>query len=541
MWGETEPADRLIANLSLGTVTGPASTAFYPRHDLALADAVGFVCIFSAPRPPRAALESISIPALRVELSARGAQVETHTALGAAAARAIHLGLDGRRHPLVEHLPRQTYGGRDTLADICPEVRLEFDSVVRVPPAGLLLTGWLHDPHGSVGSMRIRGGHTASPLDPEHWISVSRPDVAEALGAQFGASSVKVGFVAFAPGAAAASNPYVEVETATGDLAFRALRPVERPTLAFIKSVLSAARSPSSEVERAVAEVLAPAVVGLNRARLARPRRDVLLRYGDPPAEPATSLVVTLFGRVDFLEYQLALFSERPDTACEIVYVLDDPRFRDDAERLAESAWRRFRVPFLLLTLSENTGFAPANNAGLRQARGRFACLLNSDVFPLAAEGMDWVARLAAHLSEDESVGVVAPLLLYEDGTVQHAGMQLRRLPGFPAWEFPIHPGKGAAPDVSSEPFSTEAVTGACMMLRRKEVLDAGGLDERYLIGDFEDSDLCRKLATCGQRSIVDPSIRLLHLERQSQGESEPWRKNATFVNAFLHHEKWSR
>ena len=82
------------------------------------------------------------------------------------------------------------------------------------------------------------------------------------------------------------------------------------------------------------------------------------------------------------MEYQQALFCERPDPAVELIYVLDDPTLADEAERLAFSCWARFKLPFRLLFLSENLGYAAANNVGLGAARGTYICLLNSDVFP---------------------------------------------------------------------------------------------------------------------------------------------------------------
>lgn len=58
---------------------------------------------------------------------------------------------------------------------------------------------------------------------------------------------------------------------------------------------------------------------------------------------------------------------------------------------------------------------------------------------------MAWLPRLCAPLSKP-SVGAVGATLLFEDGTLQHGGMEYQRVAGLPPWPFPIHPGKGTKP-----------------------------------------------------------------------------------------------
>ena len=79
------------------------------------------------------------------------------------------------------------------------------------------------------------------------------------------------------------------------------------------------------------------------------------------------------------------------------------------------------------------------------------------------------------------------------------------------------------------------------MLMRRTLALELGGFDEAYVIGDFEDSDLCLRLHAMGLDCAVDPSIRLYHLERKSQATSaQPWRMNLTLYNAWVHERRWA-
>jgi GT2 family glycosyltransferase len=135
----------------------------------------------------------------------------------------------------------------------------------------------------------------------------------------------------------------------------------------------------------------------------------------------------------------------------------------------------------------------------------------------------------------------VAPKLLYEDNSIQHVGMKFVRYPVWGGMWVNEHPGKGLIDDVGSEPIECDAVTGACLLIDTATYRRLGGLSEDYIIGDFEDSDLCLKLIRAGRRQWVVPSVALYHLERQSQslvGEQD-WRTNLTLLNCWTHHRRW--
>ena len=292
------------------------------------------------------------------------------------------------------------------------------------------------------------------------------------------------------------------------------------------------------KIQHAFDTVLGPIVEGLNTSRAATPPRFADRVFGTLPATPLISVIVTLYGRVDFMEYQQALFCERPDPAVELIYVLDDPNLADEAERLAFSCWSRFKLPFRLLFLSENLGYAGANNVGLGTARGTYLCLLNSDVFPTSNDGLSWLTPLTRHL-HDRKLGAIVPLLLFEDGTVQHDGMHYEHRASLADWAFPIHTHKGGPPRREQALVRSGAVTGACMVVRRADMVAVGGFDPGYVIGDFEDADLCERLRAAGLGCAVDTTVALYHLERQSQGDGQPWRANATLFNAWRFNRRW--
>jgi acyl transferase domain-containing protein len=83
-------------------------------------------------------------------------------------------------------------------------------------------------------------------------------------------------------------------------------------------------------------------------------------------------------------------------------------------------------------------------------------------------------------------------------------------------------------------------VTGAAMVVRRAAFLAAGGFSTDYIVGDFEDSDLCLALRAAGHEIGYEPAAELFHFERQSIGtHAGHARTLAGAYNRLLQHRRW--
>lgn len=433
----------------------------------------------------------------------------------------------------------RVYGGVETIGRL--PIHFEIDEVCLVEGDGAFVVGWLVDPGEKIASIRLCSRAGASQNLFERWLGMERPDVRASFEGRYDLAGRRLGFLAYAelPGLLP-GEAWLEVVMADGEVGFKTLPAPRLSGLGAIRRLLSLAAIPFDELDRVFGTILARPLVLLNRRRLARPMAVSELAFGAPPAAPRCSLVVPLYGRMDFLTYQTALLSAAWSGQDELIYVLDEPEKKQALFDLAHSAHERFRLPFRLVFPAENRGFGPASNLGLRRAKGEFVCFLNSDVFP--QEGA-WLDHLLADLRADASIGIAGGLLLFADGSVQHAGMAYEPVRQFADWLFPIHPGKGFRPGpAEGAPREVQAVTGACMVMRRALAETLGGFDEDFVLGDFEDADLCERVKAEGLRCVVDDRARLYHLERQSQGEQAAiWRMNLTLLNAWTWGRRWDR
>lgn len=263
---------------------------------------------------------------------------------------------------------------------------------------------------------------------------------------------------------------------------------------------------------------------------------DTVDQHGNPPAQPEVTIVVPLYHQLEFLEQQMAQFVHDPEIGTtDLVYVLDSPEDADYLRPLADQLFRLYGVPFRLATLSANGGFSVANNLGASLGGARMLLLLNSDILP-AESG--WLSRMVRFYDSNPAIGALAPKLLYEDDSIQHAGLYFDRPPGAPVWSNE-HYYKGlhrtfAKANVAS---SVPAVTGACLLISAELFRSLGGLTGLYIRGDYEDSDLCLRLRDMGREAWYLPDVELYHLEGQSYPSQE--REAASQYNQWLHTHRW--
>jgi O-antigen biosynthesis protein len=263
---------------------------------------------------------------------------------------------------------------------------------------------------------------------------------------------------------------------------------------------------------------------------------DSVTDFGTPPASPTVSAVIPLYRRIDLIEQQLAEFVQDPEMfETELIYVLDSPEQMDELLFLASRLYPVYRVPIRIAVLQRNVGFAGANNAGASIARGRILLLMNSDVLP---DKPGWLGDMTRFYDSTPNVGALAPKLLYEDGSIQNAGMYFYRQPGMTLWT-DAHYYRGLHRDFppANIPRKVPLVSGACVMISSALYRELGGLQGVYVQGDYEDSDLCMRLMKMGRDNWYYPRAEVFHLEALSYAPS--LRMPANRYNAWLHTHLW--
>jgi O-antigen biosynthesis protein len=200
-------------------------------------------------------------------------------------------------------------------------------------------------------------------------------------------------------------------------------------------------------------------------------------------------------------------------------------------KRWSNQEAKRFR----LLRLEIPFNYSRLNNEAVRIARGELILLLNNDVEVITA---NWLEDMAAQAIRS-SVGAVGAKLLYPDDTVQHSGVILGigGVANHSHRGFDRHsPGYFGRAIITS---NYAAVTGACLMVRKKLFEQVGGLNEELAVA-FNDVDFCLKLYKEGFYNVLLPHVQLYHYESKSRGQEDTPEKIKRFnKEVSLMQQKW--
>jgi GT2 family glycosyltransferase len=406
---------------------------------------------------------------------------------------------------------------------------------------GVFVRGWIRDPHKLVSDAAL-----VSPFG-EHalakcWWRLARPDL-EKSGNISSLADPRPGFVALVPVDEPIPVLQHHLRLSIGGGALEIVPPLRVPSAVEARNMVLASVAGQDLTDELLAAAIAPAAAALHRRVMAEQAEPEIVDIGKPVKRPTVSFIIPLYRNLSFLRLQIGAFAVDPEVHrdVELVYVLDSPEQRSELEHLLRGLHALTGLPFRLVIMSANFGYAAANNTGVRAARANMLLLLNSDVIPI---GPNWLAVLRAVCNEKHgrnAVGAVGPKLLFDDGSLQHAGLTFER--DFKDRWYNTHFFKGYPRDwpAANVPREVPGVTGAAMLLSRAVYEAVGGLTEDYVIGDYEDSDLCLKIRAKGHAIRYEPRAELYHFERRSiELHAGYARTAASAYNRRLHCERWS-
>ena len=184
-----------------------------------------------------------------------------------------------------------------------------------------------------------------------------------------------------------------------------------------------------------------------------------------------------------------------------------------------------------------NLGFAAACNMGGQASSARHLLFLNPDSVLVPGS----LQTLTQVLDGNPQIGMVGARLCNPDGTEQAGGRRnfprprqafikafgISRLARFfPALcaDFQLH--NAPLPD---GPTPVEAISGACMLVKREAIADVGWWDEGYFL-HCEDLDWCMRFQRKGWQVVFVPDATVIH-DKSACSHSRPF-----FVNWHKHH-----
>jgi len=225
---------------------------------------------------------------------------------------------------------------------------------------------------------------------------------------------------------------------------------------------------------------------------------------------PDISIVIVTYNSLRHIDALLTSLTEHTHVEYEVIVV-------DNASTDGTSAHVRATYPSVrVIARATNIGLSGGINEGVRGSSGRYVAVLNPDI----RFEHDALSVLAAFLREHADVGVVAPKLLNDDGSVQ---MSCRAFPGYAAALFNRYslltrflPHNRYSRDYLMTNFDhattrdVDWASGAALMFPRAVFDELGGWDPGYFMFN-EDVDFCRRVHDAGYRVVYEPAAVLYH------------------------------
>ena len=168
--------------------------------------------------------------------------------------------------------------------------------------------------------------------------------------------------------------------------------------------------------------------------------------------------------------------------------------------------------------------YSAINNFGAQFAKGEYFLFLNNDTEIISK---DLFEEMLGYAQRPE-VGIVGVRLLYQDNTIQHAGVVIG-FGGIAGHTFiGLHEAESSYFHRAMCAQDYSAVTAACMMTRASLFRELGGFTEELAVA-FNDIDYCMKVRNAGKLVVYNPYSVMYHYESKSRGLEDTPEKVARF------------
>jgi GT2 family glycosyltransferase len=177
-----------------------------------------------------------------------------------------------------------------------------------------------------------------------------------------------------------------------------------------------------------------------------------------------------------------------------------------------------------VVTWEQEFNYSAINNYGAQFAKGEYLLFLNNDTEIIEPHMIEEMLGFC----QRSEVGIVGARLLYQDDTIQHAGVVIG-FGGIAGHTFiGLHEAENSYFHRAMCAQDYSAVTAACLMTKASVFADVGGFTEELAVA-FNDIDFCMKVRAANYLVVYAPYAKMYHYESKSRGLEDTPEKIARF------------
>jgi len=219
--------------------------------------------------------------------------------------------------------------------------------------------------------------------------------------------------------------------------------------------------------------------------------------------KPFVTIIIVNWNGEDVIDDCLSSLMKQEYKNIEVI-VLDN----DSKDRSKQIIKKKFKY-VKLIESDKNLGFAEGNNVAVKQAKGEYILLLNSDTLIME----NFLSVLISSFAKNKKIGIVQPKILYKsnssykDGTINSIGAYFTST-GFLYY---LGYGKNSSISLYSKKKEIFSAYGACMLIRRKVIEEVGLFDPDFFLY-FEETDFCVRVWLAGWKIVYIPDSVIYHI-----------------------------
>lgn len=222
------------------------------------------------------------------------------------------------------------------------------------------------------------------------------------------------------------------------------------------------------------------------------------------------SIIIVFYNGIEALKKCLSHIRKYPpDFSYEVIVV-------NNGEEKIETIVKKILTNAVYIKSHKNVGYGKGNNIGAKHSKGTFLFILNPDTY--IQKGT--IDKLCTFLQRNRNAAVVAPTLLYPNGTMYELqGTEtLTPFSGIAAHSFvntlfpknPISQRYYLLNTLKSKVREVKTVPGCAFLIRKSIFSEVGQFDEKIFLY-FEESDLGMRLQKKGYKLFIIPNANVIH------------------------------
>lgn len=213
-----------------------------------------------------------------------------------------------------------------------------------------------------------------------------------------------------------------------------------------------------------------------------------------------------------------SIIKDATDSDLNVEIILIDNGSTDETVTILENLKANSPIPIQIIKLEKNFGTTEPRNMGIKRAKGKYLLVIDSDTM-IPKSGV--LSELINFVERDEKIGILAPRLLYPDGTVQESCKKFPTIINKLFKSIPIEFLKKVGEVMElydnkiytkqfTEPVCVDYCISAAWLINRK-ALDEVGLFDENIFYSPEDVDLCLRMWLNGWKVVYYPKCIIIH------------------------------